>query len=77
MRKTALAKTLTARYNNHSYKKQMETWSVFSGSDIGLALIGLAGLASVVVVLRTAFGNVTKRELTLRQNARAQSQARD
>ena len=77
MRKTALAKTPTARYNNHSYKTQMETWSVFSGSDIGLALIGLAGLASVVVVLRTAFGNVTKRELTLRQNARAQSQARD
>jgi hypothetical protein len=77
VRKTALAKTLTARYNNHSYKKQMETWSIFSGSDIGLALIGLAGLASVVVVLRTAFGNVAKRELTLRNNARAQSQARD
>jgi hypothetical protein len=55
----------------------METWSVFSGSDIGLALIGLAGLASVVVVLRTAFGNVTKRELTLRQNARSQFPARD
>ena len=56
----------------------METWSVFSGSDIGLALIGLAGLASVVVVLKTAFGNVAKREVTLRQNAqRAQSDASD
>ena len=55
----------------------METWSVFSGTDIGLALIGVAGLVSAVVVLKTAFGNVTKREITLRQNARAQSQARD
>ena len=55
----------------------METWSVFSGSDIGLALIGFAGLASVVVVLKTAFGNVTKRELTLRKNATSQSSARD
>jgi hypothetical protein len=55
----------------------METWNLFSGSDIGLALIGLAGFASVVVVLRTAFGNTAKRELTLRQNARAQSEARD
>lgn len=55
----------------------METWSLFSGSDIGLALIGLAGFASVVVVLRTAFGNTTKRELNLRKNARAQSNASD
>jgi hypothetical protein len=55
----------------------METWSVFSGSDIGLALIGVAGLVSVVVVLKTAFGNVTKREITLRQNARSQSNASD
>jgi len=43
------------------------TWSIFSGSDIGLALIGLAGLVSVVVVLKTAFGNVTKRELRVKQ----------
>jgi hypothetical protein len=55
----------------------METWSVFSGNDIGLALIGLAGFASVVVVLRTAFGNITNREITLRKNARAQSSARN
>ena len=44
-----------------------QTWSNFSSSDIGLALIGLAGLVSVVVVLRTAFGNVTKRELRVKQ----------
>jgi len=56
----------------------METWNLFSGSDIGLALIGLAGFASVFVVLKTAFGNVAKREVTLRQNAqRAQSEARN
>lgn len=44
-----------------------QTWSIFSGSDIGFALIGLAGLVSVVVVLRTAFGNVAKRELRVKQ----------
>ena len=36
----------------------METWSVFTASDLTLAVIGLAGLVSVVVVLRTAFGNI-------------------
>jgi hypothetical protein len=64
--------TITSVQTTH-----METWSVFSGSDIGLALIGVAGLVSVVVVLKTAFGNVTKREITLRQNARSQSNASD
>jgi hypothetical protein len=55
----------------------METWNLFSASDLGLALIGVAGLVSVVVVLGTAFGNVNKREINLRQNARSQSKARD
>ncbi len=55
----------------------METWSLFSTSDLTLAVIGLAGLVSVVVVLRTAFGNVANRELTLRRNARSQSNASD
>ena len=55
----------------------METWSNFSGSDLGVAVIGLAGLVSVWVVLSTAFGNVTKRELNLRNNARPQSDASD
>lgn len=56
----------------------MDTWNLFSGSDIGLAFIGLAGFASVVIVLRTAFGNMTNRELTLRRNAqRTQSNASD
>ena len=56
----------------------METWSVFSGNDIGLALIGLAGLVSVVVVMASATGNVNKREISIRRNVqRAQSQARD
>jgi hypothetical protein len=55
----------------------METWSNFSASDLGIAVIGLAGLVSVWVVLSTAFGKTTKRELALRNNARAQSQARD
>jgi len=45
----------------------METWSNFSASDIALALIGLAGLASVVVVFSTASSNVNKREVSLRK----------
>jgi len=55
----------------------METWSVFSGSDIALAVLGLVGFASVAIVVSTASSRVNKREITLRQNARAQSQARD
>jgi hypothetical protein len=55
-----------------------DTWSLFSFTDLGVALIGLSGLVSVYVVLSTAFGNVNKRELSLRQNAkRAQSQTSD
>ena len=73
----ALATRLAPCYNNYSYKQQMETWSNFSGSDLGVAVIGLAGLVSVWVVLSTAFGNVTKRELNLRNNARPQSDASD
>jgi hypothetical protein len=56
----------------------METWSNFTASDLGFAVIGLAGLLSVVVVLRTALGNVNKRELSIRENVRrAQSSASD
>ena len=56
----------------------MEAWSNFSASDLGIAVIGLAGLVSVVVVLRTAFGNVNKREMNIRRNVeRAQSVASD
>ena len=56
----------------------METWSNFSASDLGIAVIGLAGLVSVVVVLRTAFGNMNKREMNIRRNVeRAQSVASD
>jgi hypothetical protein len=55
----------------------METWTNFSASDLALAVIGLAGLASVVVVFSTASSKVNKREISLRQNARTQSEARD
>lgn len=47
----------------------METWATFTGSDIALAVIGLVGLASVVIVFATATGNVAKREVTLSKNA--------
>lgn len=56
----------------------METWATFTGSDIALAVIGLVGLASVVIVFATATGNVAKREVTLSENARrSQSGASD
>jgi hypothetical protein len=40
----------------------METWSLFTASDLTLALIGMLGLLSVGVVLRTASRNVDTRE---------------
>ena len=40
----------------------METWFNFSASDLALALIGMLGLLSVGVVLRTASRNVDTRE---------------
>ena len=56
----------------------MDTWNLFSGSDIALAVLGLVGFASVVIVVSTASSRVNNRELTLRRNAqRAQSNASD
>ena len=52
----------------------METWSNFSGSDIGLALIGLAGFVSVWVVLSTALGRNVKRELTIKSRREQNTQ---
>jgi hypothetical protein len=40
----------------------MQTWSVFSSSDLALAILGMLGLLSVGVVLRTATRNVDTRE---------------
>jgi hypothetical protein len=64
-------------YTVQSQTHMPDTWSQFSFTDIGIALIGLSGLVSVYVVLSTAFGNVNKRELSLKKNATLQSQARD
>lgn len=44
----------------------MNTWELFTGNDILLAVIGLVGFGSVVIVLRTALRNVNKRERVLR-----------
>ncbi len=64
-------------YIDSSYTQPMETWSNFSGSDIGLALIGIAGFVSVWVVLSTALGRTVKRELNLRNKPQVQSESRD
>ena len=45
----------------------METWNLFTGSDFVLAGIGLVGLVSVVIVLRSAFGKVNNREVSRRR----------
>jgi hypothetical protein len=43
-----------------------ETWSIFSHSDILLALFGGAGLVSVLIVMTSALGNVDRRERQIR-----------
>lgn len=45
----------------------MQTWSVFSSSDLALAILGMLGLLSVGVVLRTATRNVDTRERAIRK----------
>ena len=45
----------------------MQTWNLFTGTDLALAVVGLLGLLSVVVVLRTATRNVDTLERDLRK----------
>jgi len=51
----------------------METWSVFTGNDILIGLIGAAGFLSVIAVVFTGSQRMNKREELLRQ-ARLQKQ---
>ncbi len=44
----------------------METWSLFTSSDIVVAGVGMLGLLSVAIVLSTAFRKVDKRERNIR-----------
>ena len=39
-----------------------ETWNLFTGNDIALALVGFVGFFSVVAVLRTAFRTMDQKE---------------
>ncbi len=54
-------------YTVYSYKTPMETWSLFTASDLALAVLGMLGLLSVGVVLRTASRNVDTRERNIRR----------
>jgi hypothetical protein len=45
----------------------MSTWSLFTASVLALAILGMLGLLSVVVVLRTASRNVDTRERAIRK----------
>jgi len=45
----------------------MQTWNLFTATDLALAVVGLLGLLSVVVVLRTATRNVDTLERDLRK----------
>ena len=40
----------------------METWSNFSTSDIFMAFMGLVGLLTALIVVKTAFANAQFRE---------------
>jgi hypothetical protein len=40
----------------------MQTWSIFSNSDIFLALLGSIGLGSAIIVIKTAFTNTDRLE---------------
>ena len=53
----------------------METWSVFSGSDIALALLGASGFFAVVAVIATASNRVNQRELSLKPDGTSESSA--
>ena len=44
----------------------METWSLFTGNDILIGLIGAVGLISAVIVISSASGKVNRREVGLR-----------
>ena len=50
-----------------------DTWSVFSGSDLFLGLLGAAGFLSMIVVVATASQRVGKREVVLSQARRLQN----
>ena len=52
----------------------METWDAFTSNDLLYTIIGAAGLGSVVLVLRTALGNVNKREQVLRRARQVQKE---
>ena len=43
-----------------------ETWSLFSGNDLLVGIIGFVGVTSATFVLMTAFNNVDRRERSLR-----------
>ena len=55
----------------------VSTWTSFTSSDLALAVVGIVGITSVFIVLATASRNTNRRELSLRKNARAQSNASD
>ena len=52
----------------------MESWNTFTSNDLLYTVLGAAGLGSVVLVLRTALGNVNKRENILRRARQVQQE---
>ena len=49
--------TSLSDYTNPSQTTTMETWSSFSTSDIFMAFMGLIGLLTALIVVKTAFAN--------------------
>lgn len=45
-----------------------ETWNLFVGNDLLIAIIGFVGVTSATVVLMTAFNNIDRRERNIKAN---------
>ena len=45
-----------------------ETWNLFVGNDLLIAIVGFVGVTSATVVLMTAFNNIDRRERSLKSD---------
>ena len=45
----------------------METWNIFSTTDLLVAVVGIIGISTVFIVFGTATKKVNKREVTMKE----------
>jgi hypothetical protein len=46
----------------------IETWNLFAGNDMLVAIIGFVGVTSATIVIMTAFTNIDRRERNIKAN---------